>query len=433
MSRCVALQTHLASVVEALVHAAIAEMCKLMQEERLSFLSGDVSRDHCESEAVESRMKMEKEERMKQFASVMEVLGNEALGKIIKLVDETKFLLDLECKTFSGKRAKRPGSILNILSVGGLEEEHSYDGSARSLETRTRNESDEAVEERPESPLTLAVTIKNEFGKVDLKSITTGWTCRDDCRYQCMWTTVGLYQAEGYSIPQFHGKWPFARFLCFEEPASALASLLNGLACLLMLLRYRSAVPRQSPMYHTITAFSLISLNAWFWSTVFHTRDTYLTEKMDYFCASAVILYSIYLCCVRTLGLRRPAISSMVGALLILAFTSHVSYLTFVSFDYGYNMAANATIGMINLLWWLCWCWLNRRILPYWWKCGMVVLLLHGLALLELLDFPPLFWVLDAHAVWHLSTVPVHFLFYSFLIDDSLHLLNTEKPGVKLD
>lgn len=49
----------------------------------------------------------------------MEVLGNEALGKIIKLVDENKFLLDLECKTFSGKRAKRPGSILNILSAGG--------------------------------------------------------------------------------------------------------------------------------------------------------------------------------------------------------------------------------------------------------------------------------------------------------------------------
>uniref|UniRef100_A0AAZ3PPM3 Post-GPI attachment to proteins factor 3 n=1 Tax=Oncorhynchus tshawytscha TaxID=74940 RepID=A0AAZ3PPM3_ONCTS len=240
----------------------------------------------------------------------------------------------------------------------------------------------------------------------------TGWTCRDDCRYQCMWQTVGLYQAEGYSIPQFHGKWPFARFLCFEEPASALASLLNGLACLLMLLRYRSSVPHQSPMYYTITAFSLVSLNAWFWSTVFHTRDTYLTEKMDYFCASAVILYSIYLCCVRTLGLKRPGVSSMVGVLLILAFTSHVSYLTFVSFDYGYNMAANATIGIVNLLWWLCWCWQNRRTLPYWWKCGVVVVLLHGLALLELLDFPPLFWVLDAHAVWHLSTVPVHFLFY---------------------
>lgn len=50
----------------------------------------------------------------------------------------------------------------------------------------------------------------------------------------------------------------------------------------------------------------------------------------------------------RTLGLRRPGLSSMVGALLILVFTSHVSYLTFVSFDYGYNMAANTAIGTTN-------------------------------------------------------------------------------------
>lgn len=49
----------------------------------------------------------------------MEVLGNEALGKIIKLVDEKKFLSDLECKTFSGDKAEHPGSILNILSAGG--------------------------------------------------------------------------------------------------------------------------------------------------------------------------------------------------------------------------------------------------------------------------------------------------------------------------
>lgn len=61
------------------------------------------------------------------------------------------------------------------------------------------------------------------------------------------------------TLPDFVLQWPFARFLCFEEPASAMASLLNGLACLLMLLRYRSTVPRQSPMYHTINAFSLVS------------------------------------------------------------------------------------------------------------------------------------------------------------------------------
>ncbi|XP_069490837.1 post-GPI attachment to proteins factor 3 isoform X2 [Ambystoma mexicanum] len=126
-----------------------------------------------------------------------------------------------------------------------------------------------------------------------------GWSCHDDCKYDCMWFIVGLYIREGYKVPQFHGKWPFSRFLFFQEPASAFASFLNGLANFVMLNRYRALVPAASPMYHTCVAFAVVSLNAWFWSTVFHTRDTAVTEKMDYFCASAVILHSIYLCCMR--------------------------------------------------------------------------------------------------------------------------------------
>ncbi|XP_019494407.1 PREDICTED: post-GPI attachment to proteins factor 3 isoform X2 [Hipposideros armiger] len=105
-----------------------------------------------------------------------------------------------------------------------------------------------------------------------------GWTCRDDCKYECMWVTVGLYLQEGHDVPQFHGKWPFSRFLFFQEPASAVASFLNGLASLVMLCRYRTSVPASSPMYPTCVAFAWVSLNAWFWSTVFHTRDTDLTE-----------------------------------------------------------------------------------------------------------------------------------------------------------
>lgn len=53
----------------------------------------------------------------------MEILGNEALGKIMKIVDDTKFLMDFGCKSFKGfkgKKAKPQGSILNILSVGGM-------------------------------------------------------------------------------------------------------------------------------------------------------------------------------------------------------------------------------------------------------------------------------------------------------------------------
>ncbi|XP_010188537.1 PREDICTED: post-GPI attachment to proteins factor 3, partial [Mesitornis unicolor] len=113
-------------------------------------------------------------------------------------------------------------------------------------------------------------------------------------------------------------------------------------------------------MSPTCVAFAWVSLNAWFWSTVFHTRDTAVTEKLDYFCASAVVLHSVYLCCVR----------------------------------------------------WLRWCLRNRPRLPHVWKCAAVVLLLQALALLELLDFPPLFWVLDAHALWHIGTIPLNVLFY---------------------
>ncbi|XP_054080671.1 post-GPI attachment to proteins factor 3 isoform X3 [Rissa tridactyla] len=260
-----------------------------------------------------------------------------------------------------------------------------------------------------------------------------GWTCRDDCKYECMWLTVRLYVQGGHRVPQFHGKWPFSRFLFFQEPASAFASFLNGLASFIMLLRYKAAVPPASPMYPTCVAFAWVSLNAWFWSTVFHTRDTAVTEKLDYFCASAVVLHSVYLCCVRTLGLQRPALISIFRAFLLLFLACHISYLTLVRFDYGYNMAANAAIGLLNLAWWLRWCLRNRPRLPHVWKCAAVVLLLQALALLELLDFPPLFWVLDAHALWHIGTIPLNVLFYSFLVDDSLYLLKANSDLFKAD
>ncbi|XP_062894125.1 post-GPI attachment to proteins factor 3 [Mobula hypostoma] len=261
----------------------------------------------------------------------------------------------------------------------------------------------------------------------------TGWTCTDDCQYDCMWDTVGLYIQDGHRVPQFHGKWPFYRFLFFQEPASAFASMLNGVANLLMLARYRSAVPSECPMYSTCVSFAIVTLNAWLWSTVFHTRDTALTERMDYFCASAVLLYSTYLCCVRTLGLNRPRVASLFGTLLIVLFTGHIWYLSYVHFDYGYNMAANVCIGLLNMLWWLAWCLQNRTRLPYVWKCALVMVMLQGLALLELLDFPPLLWAFDAHAIWHFSTVPVPFLFYSFLVDDSLHLLAVRRDYRKVE
>lgn len=101
-----------------------------------------------------------------------------------------------------------------------------------------------------------------------------------------------------------------------------------------------------------------------------HLTQPQILQKLDYFCASAVVLHSVYLCGVRwvtagtpgtpavttsallppplprrTLGLQRPALISILRAFLLLILAAHISYLTLVRFDYGYNMAANAAIG----------------------------------------------------------------------------------------
>ncbi len=34
----------------------------------------------------------------------------------------------------------------------------------------------------------------------------TGWSCTDNCRYQCMWVTVRAFKDDGLPVPQFHGK-----------------------------------------------------------------------------------------------------------------------------------------------------------------------------------------------------------------------------------
>ena len=47
----------------------------------------------------------------------------------------------------------------------------------------------------------------------------------------------------------------------------------------------------------------------------------------------------------RTVGLQHPAVASAFRALLLLLLTAHVSYLSLIHFDYGYNMAANVAIG----------------------------------------------------------------------------------------
>ncbi|OWF35639.1 post-GPI attachment to proteins factor 3-like [Mizuhopecten yessoensis] len=256
---------------------------------------------------------------------------------------------------------------------------------------------------------------------------TLRWTCEDECNYICMWTTVDAFQKDGIGTPHFHGKWPFIRLFGIQEPASVLFSILNGLFHL-RILTYRRLVSPSVPMYYVWQCVAVISMHTWFWSTIFHTRDTPVTEMMDYFSAFSLVLSNLFCLCCRVLGTDRPLRPAICGAVLLGMFLQHTYYLSMVKFDYGYNMIVNVTVGGVNMVGWLIWCCYHRH--RYVWQCATVVLGLNVLLALELGEFPPLFWVFDAHSLWHASTFPLCYLWYSFIIDDGLYLMNLQKDKI---
>lgn len=63
MSQCVTLQTRLASVLQALIHTVVAEMCKLLQERSEFILNLRLSQE--QSEKVKLKQLIQKESGQK--------------------------------------------------------------------------------------------------------------------------------------------------------------------------------------------------------------------------------------------------------------------------------------------------------------------------------------------------------------------------------
>ena len=47
-----------------------------------------------------------------------------------------------------------------------------------------------------------------------------------------------------------------------------------------------------------------------------------------------------------------------------------------------------------------------------------------GSALFEIYDFPPIFWTIDAHSLFHLATVPTPFLMAKFVVAETAYERN---------
>ncbi|KAJ8365592.1 hypothetical protein SKAU_G00144230 [Synaphobranchus kaupii] len=96
MSNCVTFQTKLASIVDVLVQAAAAVIDNLVNEDSALTLRLKVAQDGMDSEVLKKKILTQNELISTRFASVMGILGTEAIEKIVKLVDEMKPEL-MEC------------------------------------------------------------------------------------------------------------------------------------------------------------------------------------------------------------------------------------------------------------------------------------------------------------------------------------------------
>jgi len=248
------------------------------------------------------------------------------------------------------------------------------------------------------------------------------WSCKDDCQYECMWETVDIFLDKGWRAPQFHGKWPFVRIAGLQEPASVLFSLLNLAVTLKMVKKFVMEVRIDSPMYIVWLLYAIVSINSWVWSSVFHARDIPFTEVMDYLSAFAMVFYTTYAIGMRLLLNKKKHYSLVYTVFCFVFFMHHAMYLTRSVFDYKYNMVANITSGLITTMMCLFFCYQNWSRLPHTKYLLLLVFVSVSSTVLEISDFPPIWWSLDAHALWHFATPPIPYSLWMFAIEDCKYL-----------
>jgi len=242
---------------------------------------------------------------------------------------------------------------------------------------------------------------------------TLRWTCGEDCRYKCM-LSVEKHRAEAGEEPiQYYGKWPFHRTGGCQELFSTGFSAANALPHFYFLFVTRRSLP-SSAMATALTLYAIACINTWVWSTAFHCRDNFWTERLDYHCATVLIVASLFVTAVRILRIKSAKVMAGMGAVLALLFGAHIWHMNFVLFDYGWNMQLSMGCALINTFSWLAWVSVHWSKRPYVRHMALFNVLIVCAAMFEMFDFPPVLGLIDAHSVWHGLTVPLGFYYYHF-------------------
>ena len=255
-----------------------------------------------------------------------------------------------------------------------------------------------------------------------------GWSCAENCNYECMQKqTLPILQnpeksiTNGEEVVKFFGKWPFRRVFGIQEFFSTLFSIFNFIPFYQYFWVIQDLLPETYFMHGVFYFYTISGMNTWVWSTAFHARDNIFTERLDYFCATFSILVLLNIAIMRIFYLKQFKQKLITIIPTIIYFSWHCYTLHYVHFDYGWNMMMMVIFGSVYCLLWYAWCFTHPDA-PHRWKIAVantVILFMSGF---EVFDFPPLWQLLDAHAIWHFSTPMCTYLTFSFAIDDAQYL-----------
>jgi len=253
--------------------------------------------------------------------------------------------------------------------------------------------------------------------------------CQDKCIQESHWTcTENNWQRGGERSFKLYGRWAMKRIFVFEEFVSMVLCALSVVQNIFLLRKYYDTVSTKSGVIYgeygfegVFIAYYCFWMFAFFCAMLFHTKDTPLTEKLDYFSAFWAVMYGLYSAFIRVTWVVDTGKRLLIGIPFILYTLYHFYYMTFISFDYGYNVLVIVVVGVLHSILWISWMFKTR--LPHMWKNLATQLAVWAMSTVEVYDFPPLFGYLDAHAIWHACVLLVAFLWIRFLVADAQYYL----------
>ncbi|ORD94417.1 PER1 [Enterospora canceri] len=242
------------------------------------------------------------------------------------------------------------------------------------------------------------------------------------CNYNCI-------KQLKYNNCKYNGRWIFMSLLGFTELLSSGCALLKFI---INLSYYKKLVriSRGSPLrVDYLIHYGAMSL-AFISSFLFHLHETVLTRNMDYFTAVFTIAMSALVTTQRNIlilisinkknrqsGTELPkcyyVLKQTVRIIFVTGYVYHVYRMLYIDFNYKYNMVV---CGIL-----LCLIQLNYLITTVYYKNKHIkdkIVTLTNLIIIsgvfELSDFPPLFYLMDSHFLWHAGLLLSIKPFYKF-------------------